>query len=84
MTEGGGISKAFTYATGNKFYRFSLNMDDNRSNKWSNGLKTDPQDNADRNSLYHAILAGDESGESPLTLHEIAANQKRFHNQPPS
>ncbi|MBN3216928.1 hypothetical protein [Pectobacterium polaris] len=63
-------------------------MDDNRRKKWSNGLKTNIQDSAGRDSLYHAILAGDESGESPLTLHEIAANKKRNQNSssspPPS
>ncbi|GKW00475.1 MULTISPECIES: hypothetical protein [Pectobacterium] len=63
-------------------------MDDNRRKKWSNDLKANIQDSAGRYSLYHAILAGDESGESPLTLHEIAENKKRNQNSssspPPS
>ncbi|MBA5205228.1 MULTISPECIES: hypothetical protein [Pectobacterium] len=63
-------------------------MDNNQRNKWNNSLKTNIQDNAGRYSLYHAILAGDESGESPLTLHEIAENKKRNQNSssspPPS
>lgn len=63
-------------------------MDDNRRKTWSNDLKANIQDSAGRDSLYHAILAGDESGESPLTLHEIAVNKKRNQNSssssPPS
>ncbi|MDG0798630.1 hypothetical protein [Pectobacterium punjabense] len=63
-------------------------MDDDRRKKWNNSLKTNIQGSAGRDSLYHAILAGNESGESPLTLHKIAENKKRNQNSssspPPS